>query len=68
MKLNYYLGVLLMNPDEILLESLNKNFEYEKYSREIDAIDDVKLLKCIAKSYFKLYLKQQEVVSNMMNI
>lgn len=66
MKLNYYLGVLLMNPDDIVLESLNKNFEYVKYSREIDNIGDVKLLKDIAKSYYKLYLKQQEVVSNMM--
>lgn len=55
-----------MNPDDIVVESLNKNFEYAKYSREIDAIDDIKLLKDIAKSYFKLYLKQQEVVSNMM--
>lgn len=55
-----------MNPDDIVLESLNKNFEYVKYSREIDNIGDVKLLKDIAKSYYKLYLKQQEVVSNMM--
>lgn len=55
-----------MNPDDIVLESLNKNFEYVKYSREIDNIDDIKLLKDIAKSYYKLYLKQQEVVSNMM--
>lgn len=66
MKLNYYLGVLSMNPDDIILENLNKNFEYAKYSREIDNIDDIKLLKDIAKSYYKLYLKQQEVVSNMM--
>lgn len=66
MKLNYYSGALLMNPDDIVLESLNKNFEYVKYSREIDNIDDIKLLKDIAKSYYKLYLKQQEVVSNMM--
>lgn len=55
-----------MNPDDIILENLNKNFEYAKYSREIDNIDDIKLLKDIAKSYYKLYLKQQEVVSNMM--
>jgi hypothetical protein len=53
-----------MNPDDIVLESLTKNFEYVKYSREIDSIDDSERLKDIAKSFYKLYLKQQEVVSN----
>jgi hypothetical protein len=54
-----------MNPDDIVLESLNKNFEYVKYSREIDSINDCKSLRDIAKSFYKLYLKQQEVVSNI---
>jgi len=53
-----------MNPDDIVLESLTKNFEYVKYSREIDSINDSESLKDIAKSFYKLYLKQQEVVSN----
>jgi hypothetical protein len=53
-----------MNPNEIELENLSKNFEYFKYSSEIDLIDDVDQLKNIAKCYFKLYLKQQEVISN----
>jgi len=53
-----------MNPDDIVLESLIKNFEYVKYSREIDSINDSESLKTIAKSFYKLYLKQQEVVSN----
>jgi len=53
-----------MHPDKIELENLSKNFEYFKYSSEIDKIDDIEELRNIAKSYFKLYLKQQEVLSN----
>jgi hypothetical protein len=52
-----------MDPDKIQLESMNKMFEYEKYSRLIDELD-VDELKNFAKSYFKLYLKQQEVIMN----
>lgn len=52
-----------MDPDQINLESIDKMFEYEKYARLIDelSIDELKLF---AKSYFKLYLRQQEVVSS----
>jgi len=53
-----------MNPNEIELENLSKNFEYFKYSSEIDLIDDVDQLKNIAKCYYKLYLKQQEIISS----
>ena len=52
-----------MNPNDIVLEDVNKLFEYEKLSRDIDSIDDIKVIKNYAKSYIKLYLKQQEVVS-----
>jgi len=52
-----------MDPDKIELETMNKMFEYEKYSRLIDELD-VDELKNFAKSYFKLYLKQQEVIKN----
>ena len=51
-----------MNPDQINLESISKLVEYEKYSRQIDEIDDLKQLRDFAKCYMKLYLKQQEVV------
>nr|BAR33634.1 hypothetical protein [uncultured Mediterranean phage uvMED] len=51
-----------MNPDEIKLEKLSKNFEYEKLSRDIDSIDDIKVLRDVTKSYIKLYLKQQETL------
>jgi hypothetical protein len=53
-----------MNPDNIELENLSKNFEYFKYSSEIDKIENVDQLRDIAKCYYKLYLKQQEVISN----
>jgi len=52
-----------MDPNKINLEDINKMFEYEKLSRDIDSIDDMVMLKNYAKSYIKLYLKQQEVVS-----
>jgi len=52
-----------MDPDKIELETMCKMFEYEKYSRLIDELN-VDELKNFAKSYFKLYLKQQEVISN----
>jgi len=54
-----------MDPDEITLENLSKSFEYTKLSKEIDSCDDRDTLKDIAKSYVKLYLKQQEVVSRL---
>jgi hypothetical protein len=52
-----------MSPNDINLEDMNKLFEYEKLSRDIDSVDDINVLRNYAKSYIKLYLKQQEVVS-----
>jgi hypothetical protein len=40
-------------------------FEYEKISREIDSISDIEQIKNIAKSYVKLYFKQQEVIAEL---
>jgi hypothetical protein len=56
-----------MDPDKIQLENLSKNFEYVKASMEIDSIDDLVDLRNIAKSYMKLYMKQQEVLSEMLS-
>ena len=52
-----------MDPNDIILENMNKLFEYEKLSRDIDSIEDIEVIKNLAKSYIKLYLRQQEVVS-----
>lgn len=54
-----------MNPNDIELDNLSKNFEYTKACIEIDSIEDISALKNIAKSYIKLYMKQQEVISNL---
>ena len=52
-----------MNPDAIELCNLTKSFEYIKFSNQIDSIDNIEDLRNLAKCYFKLYLKQQEIVS-----
>jgi len=53
-----------MDPDKISLDNLSKSFEYFKIATEIDNIDSVEDLRNLAKSYVKLYFKQQEVISN----
>ena len=57
-----------MNPDEIKLENLSKNFECFKISTEIDSINDIETAKDFAKCYCKLYLQQQEVISSLGSI
>lgn len=54
-----------MDPDQIQLENLSKSFEYFKVATEIDSLEDIDKIKNIAKCYYKLYLKQQEVVANL---
>ena len=54
-----------MDPSNITLNSVNKLFEYEKISREIDSCQDLSSLKNIAKSYVKLHLAQQEIISTL---
>ncbi len=54
-----------MNPDDIKLDSREKMFAYTKMANESDAINKVEMLKDFAKSYCKLYFKQQEVVRKL---
>ena len=54
-----------MDPEKIKLESINKMFEYEKLSRDIDSISDIETLRDLAKSYIKLYFSQQEVITSL---
>jgi hypothetical protein len=54
-----------MDPNKIKLEKLSKEFEYHKIKNEIDSCECIETVKNIAKSYAKLYLKQQEVVSGL---
>ena len=52
-----------MDPDKIKLKNLSKSFEYVKIASDIDGCDDRDMLKDIAKSFAKLYYKQQETLS-----
>ena len=51
-----------MDPDQIELKNLTKSFEYVKLASEIDSCDDRETLRNIAKSFCKLYYKQQETM------
>ena len=51
-----------MDRDQIEIGSLSKNFEYIKIANEIDSCDDRETLRNIAKSFCKLYYKQQETM------
>ena len=53
-----------MDPNNIELSNLTKSFEYVKFSNQIDSIEDIDAIKTLAKCYFKLYLKQQEVIAD----
>ncbi|MEY3470459.1 MAG: hypothetical protein RLZZ575_919 [Actinomycetota bacterium] len=55
-----------MDANEIKLETIDKMFEYEKYSRFINDLN-YEDLKKFSKLYCKLYLKQQEVISTLSN-
>ncbi len=52
-----------MDPDSIKLINLSKQFAYTKVASEIDSCEDRDELKNIAKSFCKLYYKQQETLS-----
>ena len=52
-----------MDPDTIELSNLSKQFAYTKLASQIDSCDDRDELKNIAKSFAKLYYKQQETMS-----
>jgi hypothetical protein len=54
-----------MKPDDISLKTTSRLFSYEKISREIDTINSLDMLRDLAKSYAKLYMKQQEVIGRI---
>jgi hypothetical protein len=56
-----------MNHENLKLDSINKLFEYEKISRELDTCTNIDLLRNLCKCYVKLYLKQQETLSFILN-
>jgi len=52
-----------MDPDSIELKNLSKMFAYQKLATQIDECDDRDELRNIAKSFIKLYYKQQETIA-----
>ena len=52
-----------MDPDNIELNNLSKSFAYQQIATDIDNCNDSDMLKNIAKSFAKLYYKQQETIS-----
>ena len=54
-----------MDPNDIELKNLSKSFAYQKLASEIDSCDDRDELRNIAKSFIKLYYKQQETMSSI---
>ena len=53
--------------DDIELSNLSKALEYERQSREIDKMTLTEARE-FAKSYLKLYFKQQEVIGSIANM
>jgi len=56
-----------IDPSEIELSDINKMLVYEQQSRVIDKLDREEAIE-FAKAYFKLYLKQQEVVASLVKL
>ena len=46
-----------MNPDDIILTNTSQQFEYEKFSREIEECNDVEMLQEMCKFLLKLEMK-----------
>lgn len=57
-----------MDPNDIQLDDWSKSFEYTKACIEIDALEEIEQAKNVAKAYMKLYLKQQEVLKDLVKI
>lgn len=54
-----------MDLNDIKLSSMSKLFEYEKQVRIIDECNSVEDLREMLKCSIKLYLQQQEVISEL---
>jgi len=59
---------MIGNPDDIILTSPSKMFEYEKLARNIDNCENVEGLQLSLKAMLKLYMKQQEVTAQVLKM
>jgi hypothetical protein len=58
----------MINPDEVKLIELTKQFEYARMSNEIDNCDNVEEIRLAAKCYAKLYLSTLEAMVSIKDI
>jgi len=54
-----------MNPDDIMLTNTSQQFEYEKFSREIEECNDIETLQEMCKFLLKLEMKTRSNYSVM---
>lgn len=54
-----------MDASNIKLSNTSKLFTYEKISREIESCDDIDSLKNMLRCYVKLYMSQQEAITEL---
>jgi len=54
-----------MDLNEIRLSNIDKMFEYEKQARLVDECNDIDQLKHMLKCSIKLFIQQQEVISQL---
>ena len=55
-----------MNPDDITLVNTSQQFEYEKFSREVDMCQDIDELRQMCKFLIKLEMKTRSNCSVML--
>ena len=55
-----------MNPDDITLVNTSQQFEYEKFSRELDMCEDIDELRQMCKFLIKLEMKTRSNCSVML--
>ncbi len=48
-------------------DEMSTEFHYHKLCREIDAVDDVKVLQDMLKQYIKIHLKEKEMWKKLTN-
>lgn len=56
-----------MDIENLELDSISKQFEYERRCREVDGVNDIEQLKNLLKSSIKIYLKQQETFEKIIS-
>ena len=57
-----------MNPDDIKLDNMSKELEYEKLARNMSRMTDPDQLRSFALYFAKVYLKQQEVMADVIKM